>query len=98
MRAAAAELTVDTMTVVSSLEDDIEPETPTATATENADGGVDLNIDISILNKVPKEIILARRILGPRWQQSLSPFAVPKDLASKKLLTLTDYKRRQGIA
>jgi hypothetical protein len=81
-------------------EEDLEPDTPLAiaTATENAAGGIDLDIDVSVLEPLPAEAILAKRLLGTRWQQALSPYAIPADLASKKLLTLTDYKRRQGIA
>eukprot|EP00884_Botryococcus_braunii_P003974 jgi/Botrbrau1/13578/Bobra.0307s0002.2 len=96
----SAQLSVETTTVVPNLEEDLEPETPnaTATATENADGGLDLNIDISVLGIVPKDVLIGRKLLGRRWQLALSPLAVPTDLGSKKLLTLTDYKRRQGIA
>lgn len=91
---------MDTGNVGSTLEIDMEPETPTAAASanKNADGGVDLNIDISMLGSTSKDMLLAKALLGKNWQQALSPFAVPSDVSSKKLLSITDYKRRQGIA
>jgi hypothetical protein len=51
-----------------------------------------------VLAEISTATIIAKRLLGPRWRQSLSPFAVPVDLETKKVLTLADYKRRQGIA
>lgn len=98
--AEGASLAVSTGNVASILDDDMEPETPTAAAVavKNADGGVDLNIDISVLGTTSKDMLLAKALLGNQWQQALSPFAVPSDVSSKKLLSITDYKRRQGIA
>ena len=66
----------------------------TATATENAAGGIDLNIDLSILEGNPQTALLTNRLLGPHWASRLP---TRQDFAGRRVLTLTDYKRRQGI-
>ena len=71
---------------------------PTAAAViKDGTGDVALDIDVSVLS-LPQAPPLAKKLLGKIWQTSLSALAVPADLATKKLLTMTDYKRRQGIA
>ena len=72
-----------------------EAEAPTATATENEAGGIDLNVDLSTLQKAPKAALIRRRLLGPSWADGLP---LRSDFSGRKILTLTDYKRRQGIA
>jgi hypothetical protein len=74
--------------------DDLDTDAPTATATENAAGGIDLNIDLSALQKAPEAALLSNRLLGPHWAARLP---TRQDFAGRKTLTLTDYKRRQGI-
>ncbi|KAK9809057.1 hypothetical protein WJX72_008658 [[Myrmecia] bisecta] len=69
-----------------------------ATATRNDAGEIDLDIDLSVLDAVPRASMLAKQLLGPRWQLSATRFSTVVDLSKKKTLTLTDYKRRQGIA
>lgn len=61
-------------------------------------GGVDLNIDLSVLKLASERKSLASQLLGPYWQLSSCAHAKPPQLASRKTLTLADYKRRQGIA
>ncbi|KAK9808089.1 hypothetical protein WJX73_004538 [Symbiochloris irregularis] len=75
-----------------------EPETPAAapaTATYNAQGGWDLNIDLSRLKVPTTEQVLARKLLGPRWK--LRPNPAVGDVSGKIILTMADYKRRQGL-
>ena len=71
-----------------------ETEAPTATAVENAAGGIDLNIDLSALHESPAAALLTNRLLGPRWIERLKNGT---SIAGKKVLSLSDYKRRQGI-
>ena len=71
-----------------------ETEAPTATAVENEAGGIDLNIDLSALHEFPAAALLTNRLLGPRWIDRLKNGA---SIAGKKVLSLSDYKRRQGI-
>lgn len=61
-------------------------------------GGMDLSIDLSVLNMASERKSLASQLLGPYWQLSSCAHAKPPQLASRKTLTLADYKRRQGIA
>lgn len=74
--------------------EDADPNAPTATATENAAGGIDLNIDLSALQQSPEAALLSNRLLGPHWAARLP---TRQDFAGRKTLTLADYKRRQGI-
>lgn len=69
--------------------------TATATATENAAGGIDLNIDLDVLQGNPRTALLTNRLLGPHWASRLP---TRRDFAGRKVLTLTEYKQRQGIA
>jgi hypothetical protein len=64
----------------------------------HAQGGVDLNIDMSVLALAGERHSLARALLGPAWAPAQCAHAAPPDLAQRKMLTLADYKRRQGIA
>lgn len=68
--------------------------TPRATAVENEFGGIDLNIDLTAIQKLPAKSLLLRRLLGPKWDAHLP---TKQDCIGKKTLTLADYKRRQGI-
>ena len=68
--------------------------TPRATAVENEFGGIDLNIDLTAIQKMPAKHLLMRRLLGPKWDAHLPTL---QDFVGKKTLTLADYKRRQGI-
>ena len=74
--------------------EELEADAPTATATENDAGGIDLNIDLTILQGGPGTALLTNRLLGPHWASRLP---TRHDFAGRKTLTLTDYKRRQGI-
>lgn len=74
--------------------EDLDGDVPTATATENDAGGIDLNIDLSVLQGGPGTALLTNRLLGPHWASRLP---TRHDFAGRKILTLTDYKRRQGI-
>ena len=76
------------------METEAEAEAPTATAVENEAGGIDLNIDLSVLHESPAAALLTNRLLGPRWIERLKNGA---SIAGKKVLSLSDYKRRQGI-
>lgn len=74
-----------------------EAEARTATATENEAGGIDLTIDLSILPQSPQALsqaLIRNRLLGPNWATSLP---TRSDFVGRKILTLTDYKRRHGI-
>ena len=76
-------------------EEDVDAEGEAiATATENDAGGIDLNIDLSVLEGNPATALLTNRLLGPHWATRLP---TRRDFAGRKTLTLTDYKRRQGI-
>ena len=66
--------------------------TATATATENAEGGIDLNIDLDILQGNIRTALLTNRLLGPHWACRLP---TRRAFAGKKVLTLTEYKRRK---
>ena len=79
------------------VEGDTGTDAPIATARENEAGGIDLNIDLSVLEVAPKSSLLAKRLLGSHWGTA-QMFMQQQQLAGKKTLTLTDYKRRQGIA
>ena len=58
-----------------------------------------IDIDISLLDNNPHKIpLLARKLMGRQWLSTLSDVAVPVDIADRKMLTLMDYRRRQGIA
>lgn len=70
------------------------PEAPTATATENEAGGIELNIDLDVLHQAPAAALIRRRLLGPNWDAALP---TREDFEGRKTLTLNDYKRRQGI-
>lgn len=73
-------------------------EVPAAAVRTNADGDViHLEIDISVLDAIPEDAIKARKLLGPQYGFVPSEHAVPADLNIKKLLTLSEYKRRQAI-
>ncbi len=74
-------------------------EVPAAAVRTNADGDViNLEIDISVLDSIPEGAIKARKLLGPQYGFVPSRDAVPADLDMKKLLTLSEYKRRQAIS
>jgi hypothetical protein len=74
-----------------------DPQRPGATATlDEISGAVDLDLDLGLL-QLPPEPRLVRKLLGRRWRDSGSSFMVPADVAASKVLTLTDYRRRQGI-
>ena len=51
---------------------------------------------LAALNLVLSWQVLAQRLLGSHWRPK--PIEAVGDLSSKRLLTLADYKRRQGIA
>lgn len=68
--------------------------TATATATENAAGGIDLDINLDVLQGNPRTALLTNRLLGPHWASRLP---TREDFKGMKVLTLTEYKRRQGI-
>ena len=62
-------------------------------------GGMDLNIDMSVLALASDRQSLARQLLGPAWEPGRCAHQRgPPELAQRKVLTLADYKRRQGIA
>ncbi len=72
-------------------------EVPAAAVRTNADGDViNLEIDISVLDSIPEGAIKARKLLGPQYGFVPSRDAVPADLNMKKLLTLSEYKRRHA--
>lgn len=72
-------------------------EVPAAAVRTNADGDViNLEIDVSVLDAIPEEAIKARKLLGPQYAFTPSRTALPADLAMKKMLTLSEYKRRTG--
>lgn len=72
-------------------------EVPAAAVRTNADGDViNLEIDISVLDAIPEGAIKARKLLGPQYGFTPSRNAIPADLDMKKLLTLSEYKRRRG--
>lgn len=75
-----------------------EPETPSTakagTATANEHGGWDLNIDLSRLVIPTHDQILQRKLLGPNYRP---PKKDAVDLSSKRVLSLTDWKRKNGI-
>ncbi|DBA90382.1 hypothetical protein WJX77_011707 [Trebouxia sp. C0004] len=72
-------------------------EVPAAAVRTNADGDViNLEIDISVLDSIPEGAITARKLLGPQYGFVPSRHAVPADLNMKKLLTLSEYKRRHA--
>ena len=61
-------------------------------------GDLDVNIDLSVLKLATHRKSLASQLLGPNWQISSCAHAKPPNLVARKMLTLADYKRRQGIA
>ncbi|CAL8470100.1 g9642 [Coccomyxa elongata] len=79
---------------------DGQPETPAvaAQATENEQGDIDVNIDLTVLKLAAQRNSIATQLLGRTWQMSSCEHAKPPDLAARKTLTLADYKRRAGIA
>lgn len=61
-------------------------------------GDLDVNIDLSVLKLASHRKSMASQLLGPNWQiSSCAHSKQPPDLAARKMLTLADYKRRQGI-
>lgn len=63
---------------------------------DDTTGAVDVDIDLAALDAPPPPP-LARRLLGASWRASLSPYAVPADVGSRRQLTLADYMRRQNL-
>lgn len=61
-------------------------------------GDLDVNIDLSVLKLATHRKSLASQLLGPNWQITSCAHAKPPNLVARKMLTLADYKRRQGIA
>ncbi len=78
---------------------DAEPDTPAtaaASAVENAaTGELELNIDLSLLGLAGRRHALPGRLLGRGWRPGARPAYAA---AGRRVLTLADYKRRQGIA
>ena len=74
------------------------PDGKTSNPACDLQGGLDLNIDMSVLALAGERASLARQLLGPHWRPAQCAHAQPPDAASRKMLTLADYKRRQGIA
>ena len=72
-------------------------EVPAAAVRTNADGDVvNLEIDVSVLDAIPEGAIRARKLLGPQYGFTPSRSAVPADLDMKKMLTLSEYRRKTG--
>ncbi len=56
---------------------------------------MDVDIDLSVL-AMPPPPPLTRRLLSRDWRASLSPWAVPPDVATRRQLSLTEYIDRQN--
>lgn len=57
-----------------------------------------IDVDVSLVSEAQRTSRHVRSLLGRVWTTALSDAAVPPDLEQKRMLTLMDYKRRQGIA
>ena len=68
---------------------------PTPALQDDVTGAVDVDIDLSVL-AMPPLPPLARRLLSRDWRASLSPWAVPPDVAARRQLSLTEYIDRQN--
>mmetsp|Transcript_12308 Transcript_12308/g.37037 ORF Transcript_12308/g.37037 Transcript_12308/m.37037 type:complete len:246 (+) Transcript_12308:101-838(+) len=72
-----------------------EPDAPAAhVLQDDVTGAVDVDIDLAVL-KIPPPPPLARRLLSRNWRASLSPWAEPPDVASRRQLSLAEYIDRQ---
>ena len=61
---------------------------------DDATGAMDVDIDMGPL-ALPLPLSLARRLLSRDWRSSLSPWAVPPDVATRRQLSLSEYIDRQ---
>jgi len=98
-RTAPPGLTVATRAPGGPRPDAAEPDTPAtaaASAVENAaTGELELNIDLSLLGLAGRRHALPGRLLGRGWRPGAGPAYAA---AGRRVLTLADYKRRQGNA
>ena len=60
-------------------------------------GLVALDIDLSVLS-LPRAPPLVAKLLGSDWRASLSVHAIPPDISRRRILSLAEYKKSQGIA
>lgn len=76
---------------------DLYPDHVSGTLQDEETGLVALDIDLSVLS-LPRAPPLVAKLLGSDWRASLSVHAIPPDISRRRILSLAEYKKSQGIA